>query len=358
MSDASDPAFWRAGAIATTVVMLVVLVLLTVDSLSVIRAGGSHVPTYSVINRDIGYQYNLDRGYNVPTLGAEQPFFGRQYSEAEAHALIAKGKLVIQSRACMDCHTFFGNGAYYGPDLTKSWLDPAWDQLWMPMTQQKTREDAMVAFLMNPEKYPTWSRQMPNLRITHDEAVALVAYLKWLSAVDANGFPANFGTIETTTGGARLPPAAPRLGAQASEPETRKLAQADLVAIGEKAYSTNCAACHQANGAGVAGTFPPISGGAPFSAPEALLKPLVERGFYKDGKVVQGSVKSHIDIVLNGIPGTPMPAFGAQLDDETVAALVTYERNALRNRTGDVVQAAEVRAARAGTTTGGAAPAH
>jgi nitric oxide reductase subunit C len=200
-SDAADPAFWRAGAISTTIVMLVVLVFLTADSLAAIRAGGAHVPPYTVINQEIGYAYDAQAGYDRPVIGKEQLLFGRSYSEDEARALIAKGKLVIQSRACMDCHTFFGNGAYYGPDLTKAWLDPVWAQMWMPMTQQKTREDAMVEFLMHPETYPTWGREMPNLGLSRDEAVATVAYLKWMSSVDANGFPANFGMIRTTGGG-------------------------------------------------------------------------------------------------------------------------------------------------------------
>ncbi len=354
LSDANNPAFWRAGAISTTIVMLVVLVFLTIDSLQAIRAGGSHVPAYTAINQEIGYAYNLELGYNVPTVGKEQLLFGRKYSPDEARALISKGKLVIQSRACMDCHTFFGNGAYYGPDLTKAWLDPTWDQLWMPMTKQKTREDAIAEFLMHPDRYPTWSREMPNLGITRGEAEALVAYLKWMSAIDANGFPANFGTIQTTTGGGRLPPAAPTLGAEANAPDTRTLTLADLMAVGEKAYMAHCAACHQANGLGVPGTFPPITSGKPFSASDQLLKPLAERGFFKGGNIVQGTIKEHIDIVLNGIPGTPMPGIGASLDDTTVAAIVTFERNGLGNSTGDVVQAAEVRAARPGRTSASA----
>ena len=39
---------------------------------------------------------------------------------------------------------------------------------------------------------------MPNLHITEPEAVATVAYLKWLSAVDTNGFPPNFGHMPAT----------------------------------------------------------------------------------------------------------------------------------------------------------------
>lgn len=190
--DLQDPSFWRAGAISTTLVMLVVLAFLSIDSIQVIHAGGAHVPRYDVINRHIGYAYDWSRHEDVPTLGGAQPLFGQTLTEAQAEALIRRGKLVIQSRACMDCHTFFGNGAYYGPDLTKSWLDPAWRGIWMPMTGTTTREAAMVAFLMNPDRYPTWNRRMPNLHLSEPEARATVAYLKWMSAVNTNGFPANF----------------------------------------------------------------------------------------------------------------------------------------------------------------------
>jgi nitric oxide reductase subunit C len=193
----ADPAFWRAGAISSTAVMLIVLAFLTVDSLATIRPGGANVPPYTVMNKEIRYEYDSDAGRDRPVIGADQPLFGRTHSAEEAEALAHKGKLVIQSRNCLNCHTFFGNGAYYAPDLTKAWLDPAWQQVWMPMTQSDSREKAMVAFLMNPEKYPTWSRQMPNLKITQEEAEALVAYLKWMSAVETNGFPIHFGHIQT-----------------------------------------------------------------------------------------------------------------------------------------------------------------
>jgi nitric oxide reductase subunit C len=123
--------------------------------------------------------------------------FGTTLDSAAATALIAKGKLVIQSRACMGCHTFFGNGGYYAPDLTKAWLDPDW-RVWQTLTGAPSREEAMVRFLRDPVKYRTWTRGMPNLKITDEEARATVAYLKWMSAIDTNGFPANFGHISTS----------------------------------------------------------------------------------------------------------------------------------------------------------------
>jgi cytochrome c oxidase subunit 2 len=76
-----------------------------------------------------------------------------------------------------------------------------------------------------------------------------------------------------------------------------------------------------------------------------MSKPLEERGFLKDGKIILGPVPKHVDIVLNGIPGTTMQAW-KQLDNLEIAAIVTYERNAFNNNTGDVVQFADIEKAR------------
>jgi nitric oxide reductase subunit C len=191
-----DPGFWRAGAISTIAIMSVILIMLTIDSLAVISPGGANVPPYTVINQHIDYKFDAKRGNDVPALGAPEPLFGKTWDATAAAALIDKGKMVIQSRACINCHTFFGNGAYYAPDLTKAWLDPAWET-WQAMTGAATREEAMVKFLMDPEKYRTWTRTMPNLGITQEEAEATVAYLKWMAAVDTNGFPPGFGRMRS-----------------------------------------------------------------------------------------------------------------------------------------------------------------
>ncbi len=191
-----DPAFWRAGAISTIAIMSAVLIMLTIDSLAAISPGGANVPRYTVINQHIDYKFDENRGADAPVIGGPEPLFGKAVDAVAAEALIDKGKMVIQSRACMDCHTFFGNGAYYAPDLTKAWLDPDWES-WQAITGATTREDAMVKFLMDPVKYRTWTRTMPNLGLTQQEAEAVVAYLKWMSAVDTNGFPPNFGHMQS-----------------------------------------------------------------------------------------------------------------------------------------------------------------
>ncbi len=105
--------------------------------------------------------------------------------------MINLGKLTIQAKNCMNCHTLLGNGAYYAPDLTKAWLDRGW-------VAESIRETLMVNFLMNPEKNSRTfgsGRRMPNLNITENEARGIVAYLKWMSSIDTNGFPAYFKPI-------------------------------------------------------------------------------------------------------------------------------------------------------------------
>ncbi len=193
-----EPGFWKVAAIITSSVMAITLVLLTFHTVQAISMGSKRVPGADVINREIGYVYNADRRAMEPVLGKEVGLFGKIWSPQEAEELIVKGKLVIQSRNCMDCHTLLGNGAYYAPDLTKAWLDPKWEKQAMPMVGASSREEAMKTWLMNPDKYPTWTRKMPNLRLTEEEAKAVVTYLKWMSAIDTNGFPANFPEVQVS----------------------------------------------------------------------------------------------------------------------------------------------------------------
>jgi cytochrome c oxidase subunit 2 len=105
---------------------------------------------------------------------------------------------------------------------------------------------------------------------------------------------------------------------------TQTLAMDELMAKGEAVYNTSCAACHQANGQGIPGVFSPIAG----------------------SPIATGDVAAHIDIVVNGKAGTAMQAFGEQLNAGDLAAVITYERNGFGNNTGDMVQPADIAAAK------------
>ncbi|RCL50224.1 MAG: cytochrome c oxidase subunit II, partial [Pseudomonas sp.] len=58
--------------------------------------------------------------------------------------------------------------------------------------------------------------------------------------------------------------------------------------------------------------------------------------------IATGDVEAHIDIVVNGKPGTAMAAFGKQLSEVDIAAVITYERNAWGNDKGDMVTPKDV----------------
>lgn len=183
--------FWRKAAVWVTGASLVALAALSFDSLRKISAGSPRVPAYDVVNQRIDYVFNEERHVQQPRIGPEQPLFGRALSAEQAEALVRHGKLTVQAKNCMDCHTLLGNGAYYAPDLTKAWLDP----LWGPADG---REQQIVAFLLDPTDKPhnTLNRRMPNLHLTQDEAQAVTAFLKWMAAIDTNGFPYNFTPLK------------------------------------------------------------------------------------------------------------------------------------------------------------------
>ena len=104
----------------------------------------------------------------------------------------------------------------------------------------------------------------------------------------------------------------------------RDWTQEELMEKGAQVYGTFCVACHQANGQGLPPAFPALTGGA----------------------ISTGPIDGHIDQVMNGKAGTAMAAFGPQLGDVDLAAVITYERNALGNSVGDMVQPKDIKAHR------------
>lgn len=183
--------FWKKVAVWVTSASFLLLIVLTFDSLSKVAAGGNRVQAYSVINKKIDYRFDAKLNRYMPVIGGDAPLFGKTLTEDEARALVDLGKKTTQAKNCINCHTILGNGAYYAPDLTKAWLDPGW-------ISEASRENLMLAFLKDPPGNPRTygsGRRMPRLGITDAEARGVVAYLKWMSAIDTNGFPHNFKTL-------------------------------------------------------------------------------------------------------------------------------------------------------------------
>lgn len=187
----ASESFWRKTAIWVTGGSLIVLILLTFDTIPQISVGSKRVPAYSTINYRIEYKFDQARNVQVPVIGVKEPLFGKELTEDEAEALIKHGKLTLQAKNCINCHTVLGNGAYYAPDLTKAWLDQYWGDKGM-------REQTMVDFIKDPSDklHNSIGRRMPKLGVTDEEARGVVAFLKWMSAIDTNGFPYNFKPMQ------------------------------------------------------------------------------------------------------------------------------------------------------------------
>lgn len=104
----------------------------------------------------------------------------------------------------------------------------------------------------------------------------------------------------------------------------REWTKDELMVQGQKIYSSSCASCHGVTGQGIPGVFPAITG----------------------SPIASGDVKAHIAIVMNGKAGTAMQAFAKQFSDSDLAAVITYERNALSNSAGDLIQPSTIKSAR------------
>jgi cytochrome c oxidase subunit II len=107
----------------------------------------------------------------------------------------------------------------------------------------------------------------------------------------------------------------------AGVPDAEGMDFATAMSTGRNLHARYCAACHQADGRGLpAAGFPPLAG-------------------------VEIALERHIQVGVHGVPGTAMAAFGPQLSDEQLAAIITYQRNAWDDR-GDFVEPADIAAAR------------
>ena len=163
---------------------------------------------------------------------------------------VTRGKDVWHENNCINCHTLFGEGAYYAPDLTK-------------ITQHRGAP-YLTAFLKDPARFYDEQRHrrlMPNQNLSDADIAALIAFLDWVANVDNQGWPPR----PILVSGASIPGTSMSLAQQDAAKETAQLppgarpvsGSEDPVALGEALFrsaSPVCTACHStAPGVNLAG---------------------------------------------------------------------------------------------------------
>ena len=97
-------------------------------------------------------------------------------NEKNLNSSVIRGKHIWEDNNCMGCHTIFGEGAYYAPELTKVY--------------SRRGETFIKMFIKDPQAMYPGKRKMVKYNFSENDLSDLVAFFKWINDVDVNGFPA------------------------------------------------------------------------------------------------------------------------------------------------------------------------
>ena len=237
---------------------------------------------------------------------------------------VAHGKDVWHKNNCINCHTLFGEGAYYAPDLTK-------------IAQQRGAA-YLQAYLRDPSKFYDEQRHrrlMPKQDMSEVEITDLVAFLDWVSKVDNNNWPPRplLVTGATIGPGAMLPPAQTAAVVRSAIPPggTAGPTAKDPIALGEivfKTASPACNACHSLS-AGVNMAGPSLAGVATRAQQTLASSTYTGKAKDIDGYLRESITLPSAHIVAGGMYSSNgvsfMPStFGKDLTPEQVTQLVAY----------------------------------
>lgn len=179
---------------------------------------------------------------------------------------VKRGKRVWEDNNCMGCHTLFGEGAYYAPELTKS--------------VERRGKEFLTVFLKDPEKMYPGQRKMVNYHFKDEQIADVLAFLEWCGKVDLNGFPA-----KPPLQGVTQPAAAP----------STPVAKRDVPKIFTE---KTCLACHQLLGQGVANMQVPNAQG------QIVPAPVLDEVYKRKSR---SELVAWISDPQKVKPGTPMP---------------------------------------------------
>lgn len=275
-----------------------------------------------------------------------------EFADADA----VYGKRVFQAYNCMGCHTIVGNGAYFGPDLTRIYADtgPAWLAAFLPsaggwptttavqvqLQKDVVRADAETADMdAYRKRFPGAAERMdlrggqhtlmPNLPLKADEINALIAFFKYTSAMNTEGWPprphperkipARFSVSAPAVAGA---PAAHEAGTPAATaPDSAAVQGDELISLGKQLVADlGCVACHAADERRTVG---PGWGGLYGSEVE------LEDGsrVVADEAYIEEAIRDPNAKIVAGYPAHVMPSYDALINESDMQAIVAYLRS-------------------------------
>ncbi len=244
--------------------------------------------------------------------------FGKLTNADQITEQVKRGKDVWHENNCINCHTLFGEGAYYAPDLTK-------------ITQHRG-EAYLQAYMRDPSKFYDETRHrrlMPKQNISDSDITSLIAFLDWVSKVDNAGWPPRPILV---TGSAM-----PGVSSSAQQPPAGAAGATSVdvgdnpIALGEKVFRTAapaCVACHSvAPGVNMAG--PSLAGLV--GRTEKLIGSVDYKGQAKDlaGYIHESIASPSAHLVpgamysANGTSFMP-PTYAKDLSPEQIDHLVAY----------------------------------
>jgi len=250
--------------------------------------------------------------------------FGRLTNAHNITPEVTRGKDVWHKYNCINCHTLFGEGAYYAPDLTK--------------IAQHRGEPYLKAYMRDPSQFYDEKRHrrlMPKQNLSEAEISNLIQFLDWVSKVDNQGWPprpilVTGATIPGTDRG--MTPQANLGPGPGNAPGARPVqASSSPIAQGESLFrsaSPSCTACHSiAPGANMAG---PTLAGIGARAKEIVGAP----GYKGKAKDVESYIREAIVAPsVHLVPGPMYSAngqsfmpntYGKDLKPEQIDQLVAY----------------------------------
>lgn len=237
---------------------------------------------------------------------------------------VTRGKDVWHENNCINCHTLFGEGAYYAPDLTK-------------ITQHRGAP-YLTAFLKDPSRFYDEQRHrrlMPNQNLSDEDIAALIAFLDWVANVDNQGWPPR----PILVSGASIPGTSMSISQQDAASASQQLppgarpvsGNEDPIALGEALFRSAtpvCTACHStAPGVNLAG---PTLAGLATRAEQTLASPDYQgqadtvEGFIRESIIAPSEYLHPGDMYSAGGISFMPTTYADALSDEQLDQLVAY----------------------------------